>query len=219
MSNPIEIFSMVIAGSMNPRIHHPTWYEAVKILSSDEARTAVGVPLMCTPLLAQFQVPGIFSLQFIEQRWEIHGTDPQKMDRIVEISGRVFDTLYHTPVNAFGLNFVFVRSTGLQNAGARLAELVNSLPLGRKTTETDSASITTTAALPEKVISETVSGVPEMANCIRLIYNVHHPIKSEGLFFALGPLLRAAFEEDYPECKSRAEQISEALAARSNNAR
>lgn len=215
MAAPSELFSVVIAGKMNPPIHHPAWYRAVKILSPEETEVATAAPLICTPMISQFQAGGLAVL-CTQERWEIQSQDPKSLDRILEIAGTAFDILQHTPVAAFGLNFHFLRPTGLQEVGKRLAELVNGLPLGRRAAASDSAVIVTTTTLPDRVLQETVSGVPAAAGQVRVSYNVHHPIKAPQpdkiSFFELTPLLRAAFQEDYPECLGRAEEVAKALA-------
>jgi len=211
MAGPAEVYSIVIVGNMNPRIHHPAWYEAVEVLSREEARVAVASPVMCTPALSQVQFDGLAVL-CLQDRWEIQSQDARKLERMLDIAGRTFDTLMHTPIAAFGLNFHFVRPAGLQDVGLRLAELGNDLPLGRKAGASDSALIVTTTALPGgRVLQETVSGVPEAAGYVRVAYNVNHPIQVESVLFELAPLLRAALKEDYPECLGRAEQVAKAL--------
>src|SRR5947209_9499838 len=129
MAGPAEVYSIVIVGNMNPRIHHPAWYEAVEVLSREEARVAVASPVMCTPALSQVQFDGLAVL-CLQDRWEIQSQDARKLERMLDIAGRTFDTLMHTPIAAFGLNFHFVRPAGLQDVGLRLAELGNDLPLG-----------------------------------------------------------------------------------------
>jgi hypothetical protein len=211
MDGPAELYSIVIVGSMNPRIHHPAWYEAVRILSAEEARAAVLTA--CVPMFSQFHLPG-FNISCMQDRWEIQTQDPKNCERILDIAGRTFDTLEHTPISSFGLNFHFVRPTGLQDVGRRLAELVNTLPLGRKATESDATLIVTTTTLPDRTLQETVLGAPEAAGYVRLLYNVQHPIKPQPqvVIFKLAPLLNAAFQEDYPECRGRADQVAKALA-------
>ena len=75
MAEPAELYSIVIVGSMNPRIHHPAWYEAVKILSAEEASAASLVA--CTPMASQFQLPGL-NIICLQDRWEIQTQDPQE---------------------------------------------------------------------------------------------------------------------------------------------
>jgi hypothetical protein len=178
MAGPAELYSIVIAGSMNPRIHHPAWNETVQILSPEETRLALDRLVACTPMVSQFQFEGI-NILCSQERCEIQSQDPKKLDQMRDITGRTFDTLMHTPVNAFGLNFHFVRPTGLETVDRRLAELVKSLPLGHKAAPSDSAAIMTTTTLPDRVIQETVLGAPEAAGYVRVVYNVHHPIKPQ----------------------------------------
>lgn len=212
MPAPSELFSIVVVGGMNPRIHHPAWYETAEVLSAEEARSALGRPVVCLPMLSQFEGER-FSITCIEDRWEIVTPDPQRSERILEIAGKTFDTLMHTPVSAFGLNFQFVRHTGSEAVGRRLADLVNSLPLGRKGSATDSATIVTTTTLADRTLQETLSEVQDTTGFVRVAYNVHHPIKGKTGLFALTPLLRAAWQEDYSDCLDRADRVAKALTA------
>ncbi len=213
MAAPAELYSVVVVGSMNPRIHHPAWYEAAKILSAEEVRAASLIA--CTPMFSQFQLPGL-NMACFPERWEIQTPDPKNLERMLEIAGLTFDTLLHTPMTAFGLNFHFVRPTGLQDVGRRVAVLVNSLPLGRKAVavESDSALIVTTTTLPDRLLQETIQAVPEALDYVRVAYNVQHTFKPQTkvTIFELTPLLRAAFQQDYAECRGRADQVAEALA-------
>jgi hypothetical protein len=218
MAEPAELFGIVVVGNMNPRIHHPAWYEAVGILSSEESFFDKDRPLTCTPMFSQFQLAD-FAVSCSEVRWEIQTQDPKKLERILDFTGRAFDVLKHTPITAFGLNFHFVRPTGLQDVGKRLAELVNALPLRHKPTADDSAAVVTTTTLLDRRRLETISGVAEAPGHVSVAFNVEHPIRflttgKPGLkFFELTPLLRAAFDEDFPECQERAEQVAKALAS------
>jgi len=200
MPEPAELYSIVIVGNMNPRIHHPAWYEAAKIVRPEETRDSS--LLACTPMFSSFQLPGL-NILCTPERWEIQSQDQGKLERMLDIAGRTFDTLMHTPVNTFGLNFHFVRSTGLQDVGKRLAELVNGLPLGRKASLNESALIVTTTTLSDRLLQETVHGA---ASYVCVNYSVQHPIKPQSTvtFFELTPFLRTAFHKVYPECLDRA---------------
>jgi hypothetical protein len=211
MATPAELYSIVIVGNMNPRIHHPAWYEAVRILSPEEARAAL--LLACTPMFSQFQLPGS-TILCMQERWEVQTQDAEKLERMLDIAGRTFDTLKHTPIAAFGLNFHFVRPTGLPDVGRRLAELVNGLPLGRKATVSDSSLIVTTTTLPDRVLQETVHGAPEEAGYVRVGYNVQHAIKTGTV---LTKRLEAAVANATPF--GRAESMARANAALAHSER
>lgn len=149
----------------------------------------------------------------MQDRWEIQSQDSGKLELMLHIAGRTFDTLMHTPVTAFGLNFHFVRRTQLQDVGKRLAEMVNGLPLGRKPLPSDSGGISTTTPLPGRVVQELVTGIPGALGCVQVKYNVQHSFQpqNKASLIELTPLLRSAFQEDYPDCLARAEQIAKAL--------
>src|SRR5207253_5660407 len=107
----------------------PLWYEGQKILNESESKTAREFPgLLLTPFLASFQTFGMV-IVCAPDRWEIQSSDPEKLDRMVQVAVKTFEILAHTPVSAFGFNFHFVRETPWADVGNRLAETVGHLPL------------------------------------------------------------------------------------------
>jgi hypothetical protein len=207
-----ELYGIVINGAMNPRIHHPAWYVSANILTADEIDTAFGKGMVtCTHMVSAFKLDH-FLVQCLPDRWEIQTSDPANIARMRDIACATFHVLMHTPVAAFGFNFHFLRRTPINNARTRLASMVNNLPLGRRRKEADDATIVTASTRPDGALSETISSVSELDDFIRVIFNAHHAVNvEEGKLFDLTPLLRDAFEQDYPECLSRADEIAAAF--------
>src|SRR5579863_4907543 len=113
-SSPIDLISIVVAGNMNPAIHHPAWYKVVNALSDDELGSTVltggkeskpQFPLVpgavmgqaingpiCTPALSQFTA-GAIRIVCIEPSWTISTYKDALLGRIREVATSVFDVL------------------------------------------------------------------------------------------------------------------------------
>src|SRR5712692_7798773 len=118
-----DTYSIVVAGSMNPAIHHPAWYKAIGALSDEELQTTGAVvhvgsvppaqfsagAAICTPAISQFTAGRIRIACIVGQTWTIVTTDQNLWARIRDVAISVFEALGHTPVSAYGLNFTFHR--------------------------------------------------------------------------------------------------------------
>jgi len=120
----------VVAGAMNPAIHHPSWYQIADILSEEEVTKASesGV-VVVSPQVASFNV-GQISITCIPARWQIQATSESDFPKIAEITERTFKALYHTPISAFGINFMHHRVVRYENVVGELGKAVRSLELG-----------------------------------------------------------------------------------------
>jgi hypothetical protein len=211
MPETSDLCAIVVVGTMDPRIHHPSWYEIEKVLTAEEAKEALtSGELVCAPILARFRTAR-FTIVCQQDRWEIQTTAPEALERLLEIAVRLFDgVLPSTPVAAFGLNFVFHRETGVPDVGASLASAVASLPLGLTPAEKATAQLTRTTTFPERTIQESISVPPGAATMVLVAYNFHYPISEKGKF-DLGPRMRVRWQEDHQEALSRAERLASAL--------
>src|SRR5439155_2419718 len=99
-----DLYSIVVAGSMNPSIHHPYWYRQNGLISQEELDAAISAEdTICLPPAAHFRISAI-DLECILSRWELKTTDSQLLDRLLDIAAKVFGILEHTPVVAIGIN-------------------------------------------------------------------------------------------------------------------
>src|SRR5437773_3339894 len=127
-TGPVESFTLLIVGNMNPAIHHPSWYQMTGVMHAEEAEFAQAKPMVCTPALSQF---GIKDLEILcdAQRWGATTRDASQIDRIRQIASKTFDLLTQTPLSSYSLIFhqhrLFVR-----DVGPFLASLVERLPIG-----------------------------------------------------------------------------------------
>jgi hypothetical protein len=212
-----DTYSIVVAGNMNPAIHHPAWYKTIEALSEKELQSTNAVipegsaPMaqspsratICTPAVSQFTA-GRIRVTCISQNWTIATTDRDLWIRIRDVAISVFEALGHTPVSAYGLNFMFHRTTSVGNVAARLAQFIDNTPLAfpRDTEVSRSAKIGYTLARPDRSLNLSVEASARSANIIFISINAHHPIilRDTGLHqFDLGVLLRESADKDFEE--------------------
>src|SRR4029077_17732685 len=125
-----NFYSIVVVGRMNPAIHHPTWYHYLKLLDENERDFALAAPSMVsTPQINQFVAPA-FTIICLPERWEIQTVKHEFVDRILLVASKVFQTLDHTPINAYGFNFHAHRNTSVSNTGEVLSEALIGVNLG-----------------------------------------------------------------------------------------
>jgi hypothetical protein len=205
------LYSVVIIGGMNPLIHHPSWYEHLGILTREETEAALqDAQTLTSPPAAQIVLAGL-RIACVQGRWDVSATTPEGRGRILDIAARTFDTLEHTPVAAFGLNFNFKRRTHHPDSGSVLARLLEQLPIGLDSGRGKTGALTWKAATgPTNETSIEISGVPGAPSLVSIANNFHHAIEATGRF-ALGPLLREAWSSDEPSARSSTERVVAAL--------
>lgn len=142
MVKPEDSYLIVVVGAMNAAIHHPSWYShpEVGILRPDEAEIAVkGSAILCTAQLAQFEF-GSLKITCDPIRWQIYTESGEAVARAIEVAEKTFRILQHTPVTAFGFNFLHHRQTRLPKVNKTLSRLVRGLPIGIVSDPNESAA-------------------------------------------------------------------------------
>jgi len=219
-----EAYTIVIAGHMNPAIHHPAWYKLINALSQDELASTVALDesrqlteeafltkgpglrpstgagvTICTPPFAQFTA-GKMRITCIDESWTITTPDQNLFVRIRDIASTVFEALSHTPVSAYGLNFNFHRGTSVGNVGARLAQIIDGTQVGfpKGIQGSRSAKVGYTVSDGARALNVSVEPSVRGNDMIFVGINAHHPIVLEtGVHqFDLTPLLRDSTEKD-----------------------
>lgn len=147
MENDLQFFSVVVIGHMNPLIHHPSWYGQFQLLTDEEVKEAVernsgsAISLSMSPDRTAFHCGG-FQVLCEKTAWGIHCSDPTLRQRALKMGARVFDLLYHTPVEGYAFTSVFHRATNLKHVGRRIAEMLDQSPLGLQWAESPGATAT-----------------------------------------------------------------------------
>jgi len=100
---PIEIegLTVVVIGSFNPAIFHPSWLAMNNLVRKEEADEAK-VDIITRDVSA-FTM-NWFNVQVIDQRLSLMTTDPAKHSPLRDLAVGIFSILEHTPIQAFGLN-------------------------------------------------------------------------------------------------------------------
>jgi hypothetical protein len=200
-----EVASIVVVGAMNPPLHHPLWYRQENLISEAELAAALADPnSIASPPISNFET-GSISVTCQLERWEVRCRQSNNLPRILETACRVFALLPHTPVKAFGFNFVFEHRTAHGNVDSRLAGLLASLPvvIERGT----SAALVWRHDKADQQISSTLSASRTDAAVVVLANNYNYPITQVG-YFDLEPLLRSNFETDRLNAESRLDAIT-----------
>jgi hypothetical protein len=204
-------YSVVVVGAMNPAIHHPQWYEAVGMLTAEEAQDAVrGGALVIVPQVAQFQAAGL-QIQCTPARWQINTSDQQQRTRIIDIAAVTFQRLGETPISAYGLNERFALTIGSEHAiemlGAQLSKGPVDLSFEGSRPDFESLAISygmypiTLEGQPnvQRQLKATIARATHGPDAIIVAFNMHHTMAARPEFsrFELDRLLRgsvAAFE-------------------------
>lgn len=211
-----NLYTIVIAGQMNPSIHHPTWYSANNLITDSENEQALS-DLVCLPPVSQFSTDSI-AVKCEQTRWKIQTVGEGNTPRIVRIASEVFNRLDETPVGAFGLNIDSHRLMQGVDVASRLADLVSSLALGLPALQdqaTNSAKIQWTSSAGLTALNMRIEPSPRDKEAVFVGLNYHHRIdpNSSGQQFDLGVLLEEAAETDFPAGVDRIAQMVGALSA------
>lgn len=219
-----DSYSIAVAGNMNPAIHHPAWYNANGLISSEEAETAQNRDgprdsitgnfgpddVVCMPVYAQFTAPP-FRVVCTPDSWTISTFDAAAVERICEICSKVFEILPHTPVGSFSINFSHHRSTELTDVGQKLANLLRPVLLGVAVPRTRAAaSLHYTFYTDNDQLNLTVEASVRAPSMVYVGMSFLHQIRAQG-FFELRPLLERGLEDARTRAKSTLENIVAAL--------
>lgn len=199
-------YSIVVVGAMNPAIHHPTWYEAVGLLNSEEAKQATSSGETVTvPHLSQYQIDK-FQIQCTLDKWHIITKNVEEIERIVEIASGTFERLNETPVSSYGLNSRFIIGYNFANAINSLGNLFSKKPFNftSDTLSPEFDTLSLSYVLPSINVSEqprvnrklrtTLSRLQKDPNNLVLDFNGHHTIEPTEPHFDLSILIKNSLE-------------------------
>ena len=192
--------NIVVAGHMNPAIHHPAWYRELGLISPTEAEKAQERPdLVVSPHLARV-VMGPLTVQCLPETWRVSVTSPEDEDRALDLAIRTFGRLDETPIQAFGMNYQagkMLRTATQLSLAAYLKEAPYSIPVSESAPGLESLTLTyamdplreSQGFRAERTFRSGVT-IQQIPNGIRfqLSINVHHQLVGEG-HFDLGEFL------------------------------
>jgi len=215
MSKDSDLFSVVMLGSMNPRIHHPKWYQSVGIFSDEEVEYSIGTqPVFCTPAFSQFVV-GDLVIKCLPERWDIQTTKPENIDKIREIGQRLFDVLLcHTPVKVVALNFDYVREKTRGNTRDFLAGILSDAAAKLGMGAADGGDLILKRSLesiPEVQRTATIAlRSTDSPETFSLACNYNYLVKFDGLY-EIGGFLPEYAREDRADAEGALGRIVTAL--------
>ncbi len=97
----IQGISIVLVGSFNPKIFHPAWFAAQKLIREKEAEEA-NIELI-TPAVAKFSLDWM-RLQVIQEQFVIETIQEPYYEILRDLIVGTFSLLNHTPVTMLGIN-------------------------------------------------------------------------------------------------------------------
>lgn len=197
---------------MNPRIHHPLWYEYIGVLNHEQMEAATRAPdTVCLQPMAQFKTDQ-FQIVCDESKWAIRTEKPDASERIQAISSRVFAVLEHTPTSSFGLNFNFQRKTALSDVPARLFSMLRELHSVLVAPGVGSARIVLKRDSPDRSVTVTIASSEKSTDMVSVSNNFHYQITADTFeLFDLGARIGAAFPRDLSEAIAHANNMVDLL--------
>jgi hypothetical protein len=182
-----EAWSIVVAGNIDPRQHHPLWYQQIGCLSEEECKAAMAKPLAITPPFATFDT-GTLLVVAQEDRWHIQTSDPNSRARLIEITDTVFKKLWEAPVIAFGINCRLFSKTRAMNVTPILTKKLLGAGLGLPLDASADTKIVWSAPTTDYTSTASIGTMPIAQDHVLITYDRHHPIprSPELKYFDLG---------------------------------
>ena len=185
----VQHLSIVVLGSMNPAIHHPTWYKLTGIITDVEHDQATQHPIFCTPHFSSFQASN-FAVQCLAQRWEVATQLGESEERILQVAVATFKKLYETPLAAYGFNHNYEVETSSDNVAHRLVDLASRTGLGFPIAEGAQATLEFVEPSGGCLFKTRVSPSSRGPSYVSFAHNAQYQVRTDRLeHFDLGPLL------------------------------
>lgn len=209
-----ENYSIVIIGSMNPMLHHPSFYRRVGIITAAEETASLEGNLTCTRQVTQLDIKGV-RVMCLPDRYQVATPDAARSDQVVDVASRAMDALPHTPVAVFGINIDRVRHTALPSVPARFAELARTLPLGfRGGADASSAfKYVSNAEVQDarRRVTVVLNPVDDDPHALQVKCNFNYEMHPTTDMFDLGAMIRERFPLDFAESAAAVESTLTAL--------
>lgn len=211
MTEQKDTYAIVLLGGMNPRIHHPSWYRFVNLFDEEEADLAIKTPsTFITPILSQIETPKV-TIICQDNRWEIRTFDPNQVQRIQDITSKLFDEILpHTPIMAGGFNFTYRKATKATDVAGYLASVIVNAPLGLKADHAMSGELTLRRSFDEYTVVVNVRPAPDDKQAVLCFHNFEYQFQHEGPF-KLGAVIAQRYGLDKSESEEQATLIVEAI--------
>lgn len=115
--------SIVVVGSLNPAIFHPSWFAANELVRASDVQIdnkKILVSSDVTVFTASW-----FDLRAMQPRLSLHTNDPRMDLPLRDLVRGTFECLEHTPIVAFGFNCDQVYSFNTDDEAAALTDMLS----------------------------------------------------------------------------------------------
>lgn len=202
-------FSVVVLGSMNPALHHPSWYKYIGILDDEAESSALSNEFVFLPQLGQFRTKE-FQLFCDTQRWQVVVPSSDQFDRAIEIAKVTFDDrLVETPIRAYGLNFNHHLATKCSDVGAAIAQLLCGLPFGFRQQDGTTGKLSFTQPVADGIVRCDVEPSARHKTMVYVAFNAHYELasKAEPTPISLNALIRSHLDEVLENVRTRVDRV------------
>lgn len=103
-SPELEQAAVILLGSFNPAIFHPSWFAAHDLIPNDEQRVPKGVKLAIAHTEVTDFSTDDFTLQVQPQRFALRALNASFYESLRDLAFSTFSILHHTPIKKMGLN-------------------------------------------------------------------------------------------------------------------
>lgn len=207
--------SLVVAGAMNPRIHHPSWYRAIDAISKDAEQLALSDgETIVMETHAQFKTAE-YRIGCELDKWIMESSELGAEKQLAKMARIVFDDkLHETPVSAFGLNKTMHVETLCENVGERLSIGIAGANLGVE--DFGASAGTFEVQRVRKDGCRMKFQVQPSTHDNRFVFgylNYHYEISTqqENMHFSLGDLVDKHISQDMAEAEGLINTLAAAL--------
>jgi hypothetical protein len=197
-------YSVVVAGNMNPSIHHPSWYRSCDLLSEgDEAFSLKSRKVLLLADFSTFTTPSLH-VECTLERWSATAKPSTDRKVVLELAKGTFDHLSETPVTAFGLNLVATCELPAERASI-IADRFRRGPFAPPLGDIEGVfeQLTMAYSLPrlnlsgdewvDRTMRANAALTAKPSPAIQVSMNAHHQIRmTRASRFDFGPMLDAA---------------------------
>jgi hypothetical protein len=212
-SFPREVYSITVAGSMNPRIHHPQWYRVIGAISEEELQQSLKERMAISPIITQFSVESArFAVACQADRWDIQTDSRGGTNRILDIAVKVFQKLPETPVQFYALTAARHLDTLLSNIKEELAKLMVGLGIGFPEGRSPGSTLELAVAADEYLSTLQVQPSMLSENAVFVSYADQFQKAGIGPLSSVGALIMAR----YGAYLNRADEVAETVVSKLN---
>lgn len=208
-----EATSIVLIGSLNPAIFHPSWFAAHNLLRAAEAEAAV--TNIVHPDVASFKTEWL-EVSVVRERLQISTAQEPQYEALRDIAVGILGLLSHTPIRAMGINrdfhFDLVTENRWNELGHRLVPKQDWAPLlvrpGMRT-------LVVEGVRPDELkgyLRVTVQPSAQIPYGVFIEVNDHYILKTEERESDGANTARLILSEEWDESMKRGSDIARAIA-------